>query len=150
MAGALLEGQHVGQSVAHTQVGVADHKAGLVVFHLADHLGLLVNGLGDIDEGDAALAGQANAHLLTGDGLHDGGDHGDVHGQGGGLSLAELHHRRLQRDVGGNAFGGRITGDQQILTEGTGRLFEKVGHGKNLISLDLWDRTPMRHRSSRR
>ena len=117
VAGALLQSQYVRQGVTQAQVGVAEYKAGLVVFDLTDHFGLLVNGLGDIDESDAALLGQSDAHLLTGDRLHDGGDHGDVHGQGALLALFELHHRGLERDVGRDALGGGVTGNQQIFVK---------------------------------
>ena len=103
VAGAFLQGQHVRQGVLQTQIGITGDKASLVVFHLPHHLRLLIDGLGDIDEGDAALSGQGDAHFLTGDRLHDGGDHGHIHGEGGLLSPAVLHHRRLERDVGGDA-----------------------------------------------
>ena len=128
VAGALFQRQHVCQGVANAQVGIAGDEAGLVIFHLAHHLRLLLNGLGDIDEGDAALPGQGDAHVLAGDGLHDGGDHGDVHGQGAGLTLAVADHRRLQRDVGGDALGRGVAGDQQIFTEGAGGFLEKICH----------------------
>ena len=128
VAGALLESQHIGQRVAHTQVGVTGDEAGLVVFHLADHFGLLGNGLGDIDEGDAALTGQTNAHFFTGHGLHDGRNHGHVHGQGALLALLELDHRRLEGDVGGDALGGRVAGHQQVFTESMGRFTEIICH----------------------
>ena len=128
MAGALFQGQHIRQSVGHPQVGIAEHEAGLVVFDLADHLGLLVNGLGDIDKGDAALFRQGNAHLFTGDGLHDGGNHGDVHGQGALLALFELHHRGLEGDVGGDTVFIRVAGYQEILAEGVGGFRKIVSH----------------------
>ena len=128
MAGALFQGQHIRQSVGHPQVGIAEHEAGLVVFDLADHLGLLVNGLGDIDKGDAALFRQGNAHLFTGDGLHDGGNHGDVHGQGALFPFAVLDHRGLERDVGGDTVSGGVAGDQQVFTEGVGGFSKKVCH----------------------
>ena len=95
MAAALFQGQHVRQGVPDPQIGIAGDKARLVVFHPADHLRLLFHGLGDEDEGDAALLGKADAHLLAGDRLHDGGNHGHVHGQGALLAAFELHHRGL-------------------------------------------------------
>ena len=149
VAGALLQGQHIRQGVADAQVGVAGDEAGLVVFHLAHHLRLLLDGLGDVDEGDAALTGQGDAHVLTGDGLHDGGDHGDVHGQGAGLALAVADHRRLQRDVGGDALGRGVAGDQQIFAESAGRFLEEVCHSVTSFlrfSMRGWGRGPHRSR----
>ena len=95
MAGALLQGQHIRQGIRHPEVGIADDEACLVVLHPADHGRLGLNGLGDIDKSNAALLGQRNAHLLAGHGLHNGRDHGDVHGQGTFLPLLEADHRRL-------------------------------------------------------
>ena len=134
VTGALLQSQHICQGIRHPEVGVADDEARLVVLHPTDHGRLRLNGLGDIDKGDAALLGQRNAHLLAGHGLHDGGDHGDVHGQGAFLSLLEADHRRFQRHVGGDAVLRGITGHQQIFAEGMGRLLEKIGHSKIPLS----------------
>ena len=128
MAGALFQRQHIRQSVRNPQVGVTEHEARLVIFDLTDHLGLLVNGLGDIDESDAALFRQGNAHILTGDGLHHGGDHGNIHGQGALLTFFELDHRGLEGDIGGNAVLVRIAGHQQIFAEGVGGFGKIVCH----------------------
>ena len=134
VAGALLQSQHVRQGIAQAKVGVAGDKAGLVVLHPADHVGLLLNGLGNIDEGDAALLGQGDAHLLAGDGLHDCGDHRHVHGQGALFALFELHHRGLQGDIGRDALGGRVARHQQVLAEGAGGFIEIICHIGHLVS----------------
>ena len=128
VAGALFQRQHVGQSVGQAQVGIAEHETGLVVFHLADHLGLLLNGLGDIDESDAALLRQSDAHLFAGHRLHDGGDHGDIHGQRAFLALFELDHRGLQGYIGGDAVLVRIAWHQQVLAEGAGGFLKIICH----------------------
>ena len=72
--------------------------------------------------------GQGDAHLLPGHRLHDGGDHGYVHGEGGLLPPAVLHHRGLEGDVGGDALRGGVARHQQVLAEGAGGLGEKVCH----------------------
>ena len=128
VAGPFLQGQHVRQRVPQAEIGVADDKARLVVLHPPYHLRLLLDGLGDIDEGDAALLRQGDAHLLSGYRLHDGGDHGHVHGESGLLPPPVLHHRGLEGDVCGNALRGGVAGHQQVLTEGTGGLGEKISH----------------------
>ena len=128
MAGARLQRQHIRQGVRHPEVGVADHKTGLVVFHLPDHGRLGLNGLGNIDKGDAALPGQGNAHLFAGNGLHHSGDHGHVHGQGALLPFFEPDHRRFQGHVGRDTVLRGITRNQQVFAEGVGRFLEKIGH----------------------
>ena len=128
VAGPLLQVQHIRQRVPDAEIGIAEHEARLVVFDSANHLRLLFDGLGDIDEGDAALPSQADAHLLTRDGLHHGGDHGYVHGQARRLPPAEFDHRRLQRDTVGHAVRGGVAGDQQIFAEGTRGFLKKVCH----------------------
>ena len=133
VAGPFLQGQHVCQGVAGAEVGVAGDEARLVVLHLPHHLRLLFDGLGDVDEGDAALFCQGDAHLLPGHRLHDGGDHGHVHGEGRLLAPAGFHHRGLEGDVGGDALRGGVAGHQQVLAEGPGGFREKICHGATSI-----------------
>ena len=57
VAGALLQSQHIRQSIRHPEVGIADDEARLVVLDPADHGRLRLNGLGDINKGNAALLG---------------------------------------------------------------------------------------------
>lgn len=125
VAHARFERKHVFERVRQAQIQIARDKARLVVFDPAHHLGLLLDGLRDIDERDAALSGKANAHVLARDGLHDSGDHRDVHRKGTGLALFELHNRRFERDIRRNAVGRGIAGDKQIFTEGM-RGFRKI------------------------
>ena len=72
MAGLLLQGQDVRQSVVRTEVGVADHETGLVRLDPGHHGGLLLDGLGAVDEAHAALLGEGHGHLVVGNSLHDG------------------------------------------------------------------------------
>ena len=86
------------------QVRGADDEARLAALHPADHGGLVLDGLGAVDEGQAALLGQGHGQGVVGDSLHDGGDHGDVQADGALLlPLAVLHQGRLQGDVVGYA-----------------------------------------------
>ena len=124
----LFQSQHIRQRIRYPQVGVADHKAGLVILHLPHHGGLRFNGLGHIDEGNAPLPGQSDAHLLAGNRLHHGGHHRHVHGQGALLPLFEPHHRGLQGHVGRDALLRGVARHQQVLAEGMGRLLKKIRH----------------------
>ena len=124
-----LEVQHVAQGSLRRQVGVGSDKALLVSLDAADHVGLLLDGLGAVDEGDAALLGQGNRQFLTGDGLHDGGDHRDVHFQRAGfLALAVFYQRGFQADSRGDTLRRGIPGNEQILTKGAGRLGKIICH----------------------
>ena len=124
----LLERKHVIKAVSHAEIRVAEHKARLMILHAAHHLRLLLNGLRDVDKGDTALAGERDTHLLAGHGLHDGGDHGDVHGEGTLLTTAELDDGGLERDVFGDILGGGIAGNEQVFAKGTGGFFKVKGH----------------------
>ena len=135
VAGAGLEVQHIAEGGLRRQVGVRGDKALLVGLDAADHIGLLLNGLGAVDEGDAALLGQGNRQLLTGDRLHDGGDHRDVHFQRAGfLALAVLDQRGFQADSRRNTLGGRISGDKQVFTKSTGRFGKIISHSHTLLT----------------
>ena len=118
----LLHG-HVGR-----KGGVGLHETGLVVLNGLDHGGLGLGGLGTVDEGDAALGGQGDAHVHAGDGLHNGGDHGDVQRDLGLLAALEAGQRGLEGDVRGNALSGGVSGDEQILRESMGFTREKRCH----------------------
>ena len=129
VAGAGLEVQHIAEGSLRRQVGVRGDKALLVGLDAADHIGLLLNGLRAVDEGNAALLGQRNGQLLAGNGLHDGRDHRDVHFKRAILlALAVLDQRGLQADSRGDTLRRRIAGDQQILTKGAGRFREIICH----------------------
>ena len=126
---AVLQSQHVGQGVVGGQVGSGGDEAGLVALDTGDHSGLILDGLGAVDEADAALLGQSDGQGVIGDGLHDGRGHGDVQGQGRLLdALAVLDQGGAQGDVGRDALLGSVTGDQQVLAEGAAGLVEEVGH----------------------
>ena len=70
----LLHG-HVGG-----QRGIGLNKAGLVILDGLDHSGLGLGGLGTVNEGQATLGSERDTHVDARDGLHDGGNHGDVQG----------------------------------------------------------------------
>ena len=70
----LLHG-HVGG-----QCGIGLDEAGLVILDGLDHGGLGLGSLGTVDEGQAALGSERDTHVDARDGLHDGGNHGDVQG----------------------------------------------------------------------
>ena len=114
-----LQCQHVRQRMLRRQVGGGHHKAGLVIFHPAHHFRLILNGLGTIDEADAALLGQRNGQRIVGHGLHHSGGQGHIQADGRLLeAFAVLDQRRPQRDTVGNTVFRSIAGNQKILAEG--------------------------------
>ena len=70
----LLHG-HVGG-----QRGIGLNETGLVILDGLDHGGLGLGALGTVNEGQAALGSERDTHVDARDGLHDGGNHGDVQG----------------------------------------------------------------------
>ncbi len=127
-----LQVQHVLEGGVRGQVGVAGDKARLIALHPGHHGGLVLHGLGAVDEAQPSLPGQGHRQGVVGHGLHDGGHHGN--GQAEGtllLPFAELHQRGAEGYVGGDAVGRGIAGHQQILAEGVGGLGVIVGHGKH-------------------
>ena len=90
-------------------------EAGFMVLDGLDHGGLGLGGLRAVDERHTALGGKGDTHVDTGDGLHDGGNHRDVQGDGGFLSPLETRQRRFERNVVRNAFRRRVAGYEQIL-----------------------------------
>ena len=131
----LLQGQHVAQRCVRGQVRGTDDKAGLAALHPADHGGLILNGLGAVDEGQAALLGQGHGQGVVGDSLHDGGDHGDVQADGALLlPLAVLHQGGLQGDVVGYTLLRGEPRHQQVLAEGMGGFGIVKSHVRLLLS----------------
>ena len=129
MAGAGFQVQHIGQRGFRRQVGIARDKALFVRLDAADHVGLLLNGLGTIDKGNAALLGQRNGELLARNALHDGRDHRDVHFQRAFfLPFAELDQWGAQADRVGHIGRRGIPRHQQILPKRAGRLGKIVRH----------------------
>ena len=129
VAGAGLELQHIVQGSGGGQVGVGHDIAGLVALDAAHHGSLVLDALGAIDEGDAALTSQCNGQLIAGDRLHDGADHGDIHFQRAVLlALAVLDQRGLEADSCGDILSRRVARHQQVLAKGTGGFFVKISH----------------------
>ncbi len=129
MAGTGFQVQHISQGSLRRQVGIRGNKALFVSLDTANHISLGLNGLGAVNERNAALLGKGNGELLTGNGLHDSRNHGDVHGQGAGFfALAVLDQRGFEADSRGDALRRGIAGDEQILAEGTGRFTKIIRH----------------------
>ena len=70
----LLHG-HVGG-----QRGIGLNETSLVILNGLDHSSLGLGGLRTVDEGQATLGSKRDTHVDARDGLHDGGNHGDVQG----------------------------------------------------------------------
>ena len=99
VAGALLELHDLLHRHIRGEGGIGLDEARLVVLDGLDHGGLGLGRLGAVDEGQAALGGQGDAHVHAGHRLHDRGDHGDVKGDRGLLAALEARQRRLQRNI---------------------------------------------------
>ena len=117
VAQALLQVHDLGHRHVDGEVGVGHHETGLVVLDLLDHGGLVLGRLRAVDEAHAALGRQRHGHVGARDGLHDGGHHGDVEGDGRLLAALEAGERRLEGDVGRQALRRGEAGNQQILRE---------------------------------
>ena len=129
VAGACLQLQHIMQGGSGGQVGVGNDVTGLEALDAADHSGLVLDALGAVDEGDAALTGQRDGQLIAGDRLHDGADHRDIHFQRAALlALAVLDQRGLEADSRGDILSRRVARHQQVLAKGTGGFFVKISH----------------------
>ena len=114
-----LQSQNVSQGVVGSQVGSGGDKTGLVALDLGDHGSLILDGLGAVDEADAAFLGQSDGQGVVGNGLHDCGSQGNIQGDGALFNaLAVLDQRGLQADAIGNALFRAVAGDQQIFAEG--------------------------------
>ena len=124
----VLEGDDLLHGHVGREGGIGLDETRLVVLDRFDHGGLGLGGLGAVDEGDAALGGKGDAHVDTGNGLHDGGDHRDVEGDLGLLTALEARQRGLERHVVGDALRGRVARDQQVLRESMGLTREKRCH----------------------
>ena len=80
VAGLLLELDDLLHGHVGGQRGIGLNKAGLVILDGLDHGGLGLGGLRTVDEGQATLGSERDTHVDARDGLHDGGNHGDVQG----------------------------------------------------------------------
>ena len=109
VTGALLQSQDISQSAVRTNVRIAANKACTMCLYASNHSCLVLNGLGAIDEGNAALFGQSNCQLFTGNSLHDCRYHGDIHGDGRFLTFFKLYERSAQIYIRRNAFFRGIT-----------------------------------------
>ena len=137
VAGAGLELQNIVQSGGGSQVGIGDHITGLIALDAAHHGSLVLNALGAVNEGHAALPCQCNGQLIAGDRLHDCTDHGDVHFQRAGLfPLAVLDQRGLQADCRGDILCRGIARNKQVLAKGAGRFFIEISHTLNSFFLN--------------
>ena len=80
VAGLLLELNDLLHGHVGGQRGIGLNEAGLVILDGLDHSGLGLGALGTVNEGQATLGSERNTHVDARDGLHDGGNHGDVQG----------------------------------------------------------------------
>ena len=128
MPGARLERDDIGQGLIRGDIGIADDKAGLVVFGALDHGRLILYRLRAVNEGHAPLGGQRNRQAVAGYRLHNGRHHGNVHGNRRLLPPAVLDQRRPEADIRRDALAGGIPRNQKVFIEGVGRFVQKNSH----------------------
>ncbi|MNE41292.1 hypothetical protein D3C80_1353540 [compost metagenome] len=136
VAAAGFERQHILQGVLRTEVGVAYDEAGFEFLDPADHLHLLLDGLGAVDEGDAAAFGQSNRHIVVRDRLHNGRGNRKVHGQGRSLAAFEFGYGGAEIHIARDTCFGRQIWNEQKFAERSGRLLIIVSH--YFHSLNVW------------
>ena len=128
VTGLLLEAHDLLHRHLRRERGVGHDDAGLVVLDGLDHGGLGLGGLGAVDEAHAALGGEGDAHALARNGLHDGGDHGDVQRDPRLLTGLVAAQGRLKGDVRRDVLGRRIARYEQVLRESVRFAFEERCH----------------------
>ena len=130
MSGLILELEDILEGLVRADIGIAGDKARLVALDSGHHCSLILNRLGTINKGDAALFCQRNRHLVVRNRLHDCGNQRDIQRQGAFfLSLFEFDQWGLQADICRDALGGRIAWNQQVLAKSVGR-FTKIKRHK--------------------
>ena len=128
VTGLLLELNDLLHGHVRGQRGIGLNETSLVILDGLDHGGLGLGALGTVNEGQAALSSERDTHVDARDGLHDGGNHGDVQGDCRLLTALKAGQRRLKRDVVGDALRGRVTRDQQILRKRVGLTGKERSH----------------------
>ena len=124
VAGDRLQVEDVLQGGVGPDVGIGGDIPRLIRLDPGDHSRLVLDRLGAVDKGDAALSGQGDCHLLAGDRLHDCRNQRDVHHQRAFLfPLAVLDDRGAEADVGRDTIGRGKARDQQVFAKGMGRFF---------------------------
>lgn len=128
VTGLLLEGDNLLHGHVGGQRGIGLHKTGLVILNGLDHSSLGLGALGTVNEGQATLGSERDTHVDARDGLHDGGNHGDVQRDCRLLTALKAGQRRLKRDIVGDALRGRVARDQQILRKRVGLTGKERSH----------------------
>ena len=80
VAGLLLELDDLLHGHVGGQRGIGLNETSLVILNGLNHSSLGLGGLRTVNEGQATLGSERDAHVDARDGLHDGGNHGDVQG----------------------------------------------------------------------
>ena len=118
MPGTLVQREHIRKSCIGGKIRVALYKARLVGFDIAHHPCLIIRGLRNEDEGDAAFPCERSCEGIVGYRLHYGGDHGDIDAESRFLlALPVFDKRSAKTYICRYAFAARITGDEQVFAE---------------------------------
>ena len=80
VAGLLLELDDLLHGHVGGQRGIGLNETSLVILNGLNHSSLGLRGLRTVNEGQATLGSERDTHVDARDGLHDGGNHGDVQG----------------------------------------------------------------------
>ena len=80
VAGFLLELDDLLHGHVGGQRGIGLNETSLVILNGLDHSSLGLGGLRTVNEGQATLGSERDTHVDARDGLHNGGNHGNVQG----------------------------------------------------------------------
>ena len=136
-----LQRNNIAKRCVGGEVRIAAHETSLVVLYTANHCCLVFDGLGTVDERNAALLSQSYSHTVVGNGLHDCRNHGDRKLQSRLFTLLVSYKRSGKVNLFGDALRRRVTRYKQVLIKSTRGFVEIMCHVA-LLELSLIFRSP--------
>ena len=118
----------VGKSIFGRNVGIAGNETRFIILRAGNHCRLVSHRLRTVNKRYAAFRRQRDRHFIARNGLHDRGDHRYIHRNFRLFAFFEFYKRRFQRNVCGNRFRRRITGDQKVFVKGMRRFVDVLRH----------------------
>ena len=106
---AFFQSEDVSQSAIRTDIGITSYETCAMAFNTSNHCSFVFDSLRTINKGNAAFFGKSNSEFFARYGLHDCGNHGDVHGDSRLFTFFEFYQRSTQVNISRNAFFRGIT-----------------------------------------
>ena len=103
VTGAFFQSYDISQSAIRTDIGIAAYETCAMAFNTCNHCSFVFDGLRTIDKGNATFFRKSNSEFFAGYGLHDCGNHGDVHGDCRFFTFFEFYQRGAQINISRNA-----------------------------------------------